>query len=338
MELADRRRRVGAQRVEKRCGETVPQAGEHGAVQVGDVVEPVERPVVGVGLGVVAGRDRLVGEQIEIDVGAQFPDPLAALHPVVGAVGDDLAGRLVGPEQRVHQRQPVFGPQRQVVADDRGLDLAVQRDRGDGILDARDDEDLELHVVGRVAQIPQALGQAVGSRRGGVVGEQHGVELLLPGAGHQLLVRQRRRRVEKPGAVAVFGEQAHGQRHLLGEPHRGQALQVRAEGRQVLRAGIQPVPLVRADAVHQAFDPGDVVGLVVSRQVDLGEMTAGVVEHVPGVDPRVRRVGHRRQRGHPQPPWLGAVEIHHVTCPASVLLAFVDGPATTIVTPPRCAE
>ena len=41
--------------------------------------------------------------------------------------------------------------------------------------------------------------------------------------------------------------------------------------------------------------------------LDFGEVAACVVEHVPGVDAGVRRVGHRRQRGHPQPPWLGTV-------------------------------
>ena len=67
-----------------------------------------------------------------------------------------------------------------------------------------------------------------------------------------------------------------------------------AEGRQILRAGIQPVPLVGAEAVHQALHPGDLVSFVQPGQVDLGELTARVVEQVPGVYPRVRRV---RDRG-----------------------------------------
>ncbi len=255
---------------------------------------------------------------------AQLADPLAALHPVVGAVGDDAVRVLVGPEQGVHQRQPVAGAQRQVVADDRGLDLPVQRDRGDGVLDAGHHQDLELHVVGRVAQRPQAFGQAVRCGAGGVVGQQHGVEMLLLGLGHQLLVVQRRRRVEKPCAIAVFAQQPHRQGDLLGEPHRGQALQVGAEDRQVLRAGVQPVALVGGDAVQQALHPGHVVRLVQPGQVDLGEVPAGVVEQVPGVHPGVRRVGHGRQRGHPQPSRLGAVSDHDLTCSSRIAAAAVQ--------------
>ena len=118
----------------------------------------------------------------------QLPDPLAAFHPVLGAVG--LHRVIAGAQQRVHQRDPVAGPQRQVVADDRGLDLAVECDRGDGVLDAGGHQDLELDVVGRVAQRPQAFGQAVRGRGRRIVGEQHGVELLLFGLGHQLLIGQ----------------------------------------------------------------------------------------------------------------------------------------------------
>ena len=135
VELTDRRRRVGTQGVEKRCGETVPQAREHGAVQVGDIVEPVERAVVDVGLVLGLGSDRLVGEQIEVDVRPQLADPFAAFDPVwVRSIATaSIAGSA---QQRVHQRHPVVGPQRQVVPDDRRLNLAVQRDRGDGVLDA----------------------------------------------------------------------------------------------------------------------------------------------------------------------------------------------------------
>ncbi len=79
-----------------------------------------------------------------------------------------------------------------------------------------DHEQLELDVVGRVAQRPQAFGQAVRSRGRGIVGEQHGVELLLFGLRHQLLIGQRRGGVEKRCAVAIFGQQPHGQRHLFG--------------------------------------------------------------------------------------------------------------------------
>jgi len=68
--LADRRLRVGAQGVEKRCGKTIPQPREHRAVQIGDVVEPVERPIVDVGFIVTACCDRLVGQQVEVDVWA----------------------------------------------------------------------------------------------------------------------------------------------------------------------------------------------------------------------------------------------------------------------------
>lgn len=157
-------------------------------MQVGDVVEPVEGAVVDVGLVLGLGGDRLVGEQIEVDVGPQLTDPLGAFHPVVGLVCHRFVA--IGAQQRGHQRHPVAGPQRQVVTDDRRLNLAIQRHRGDGIFDAGHHEQLELHLVGRIAQPPQALGQAVRSRRRGVVGEQHGVELLLFGLRYQLLLRQ----------------------------------------------------------------------------------------------------------------------------------------------------
>ena len=87
VELADRRRRVGAQRVEERCGEPIPDARQQRAVQVGGVVEPVEGAVVDVWLVVGRRGDRFVGEQIQVDVRAQLPDPLAAFDPVVGAIG-----------------------------------------------------------------------------------------------------------------------------------------------------------------------------------------------------------------------------------------------------------
>ena len=73
--------------VEERRGEAGPHARQHRAVQIGGVVEPVERAVVDV-RSLVGGRgDGFVGEQIQIDVRSQLPDPLAALDPVVGAVG-----------------------------------------------------------------------------------------------------------------------------------------------------------------------------------------------------------------------------------------------------------
>ena len=78
---------------------------EHSAVQIGDVVEPVEGAVVDVGLVLGLGRDGLVGEQIEVDVRPQFADPFAALDPVVGAVGGHHV--VVRAEQRGHQWHPV---------------------------------------------------------------------------------------------------------------------------------------------------------------------------------------------------------------------------------------
>ena len=77
------------------------------------------------------------------------------------------------------------------MADDRGLDLTVERDRGDRVLDAGDDEEFKLHVIGRCAQRPQALRQAFGSRGRGIIGQQHAVELLLLSPRHKLLVGQR---------------------------------------------------------------------------------------------------------------------------------------------------
>ena len=87
-----------------------------------------------------------------------------------------------------------------------------------------------------VAQRPQALRQAFGSRGRGIVGEQDGVELLLLSPRHKLLVGQRCRRVEQCGAVAVLGEQAHRQRHLVGEPLRREIGEVAAERLQIRRA------------------------------------------------------------------------------------------------------
>ena len=186
------------------------------------------------------------------------------------------------------------------MADDRGLNLAVQRNRGDGVFHAGHHEEFELHIVRREAQRPQAFRQTVRSRCRGIVGEQHGVELLPFGLRHQLLVGQRRRRVEKPCTVAIFTQQAHGKRYLFSEPHRRKNLEVSTESRQIRRTGIQPVPLVGAEAVHQALHPGDLVGFVQPGQVDLGEVTARVVEQVPGVNACVRRVGDRRQCGYPK--------------------------------------
>ena len=179
-------------------------------MQIGDVVQSVERPVVDVRLVVGARRDRFVGEEIAVDMWPQLANPLAAFDPVLGAIVMEhrcLGGLCVtGPQQRVHQRHPVAGPQRKVVADDRGLNLAVQGNRGDGVFHAGHDEDFELHVVGWIAQLPQARRQAIGRRVRRVVREQYGVELLPFGLGHQLLVGQRRGRVEKPRAVTIFAQ------------------------------------------------------------------------------------------------------------------------------------
>ena len=90
------------------------------------------------------------------------------------------------------------------MADDRGLDLTVQRDRGDGILDAGHDKEFELHIVGRTAQRPQALRQAFGDRGGRVVGQQNGVELLPLRPRLKLLVGQRRKHVEQCRTVAIL--------------------------------------------------------------------------------------------------------------------------------------
>ena len=238
----------------------------------------------------------------------QLADPLAAFDPVVGAVGGH---RFVACAQQCrHQRHPVMGPQREVVADDRCLDLAVQRDRGDGVFDAGDDQQFELHVVAGVAYRAQAFGQPFGRVDRSVVGEQHGVELLLFGPGHQFLIGQRRRGVEQRCAVAVFGQQPHGQRHLFGEAHRGELVQVAAVGRQVVRARVDPVTLVGAETVEQPPHPGGFVASVQPGAVDDGELMACVVEQIPRVDTGVRRVRHRRQRGDPKPPRAPAVSVH----------------------------
>ena len=217
---------------------------------------------------------------------------------------------VVPPEQRGHQRHPVVGPQRNVVPNDGRLDLAVQRDRGDGVLDAGHHQQLELHVVADVANRAQTFRQAFGCGDRGVVGEQHGVELLFLGPRHQLLIGQRRGGVEQGCAVAVFGEQSHGQRHLFGEAHRGELIQIAAVGRQVLRARVDPVALVGAETVEQTPHPGGFVAGVHSGTVDDGQLVARVVEQIPGVDARVRRVRHRRQRGNTQPSRAPAVSVH----------------------------
>ena len=194
--------------------------------------------------------------------------------------------------------------------DDRGLDFPVESDRGDGVLDAGDHQKFELHVVADVADRPQAFRQAFGGVDRGVVGEQHGVELLLLGAGHQFLVGQRRRGVEQRCAVAVFGEQSYGQRYLFGQAHRGELVQISAVGREVLRARVDPVALVGAEPVQQTPHPGGFVRGVHPGAVDDGQLVARVIEQVPGVNARVRRVRHRRQRGNTQPSRASAVSVH----------------------------
>ena len=97
-------------------------------------------------------------------------------------------------------------PQPNVVPDDRRLNLPVQRDRSDGVLDAGNDQEFELHVVARIAKRAQAFRQALGSGGRGIIGEQNRVELLFFGPRHQLLIGQRRRCVEQRCAVAVFGQ------------------------------------------------------------------------------------------------------------------------------------
>jgi hypothetical protein len=178
----------------------------------------------------------------------QLADPFAALDPVVGAIGGHDV--VVRAEQRGHQRHPVMGPQRDVVPDDRGLDLSVQGDRGDRVLDAGDHQQLELHVVADVADRPQASGQSFGRGDRRVVREQHRVELLLPGPGHQLLVSQRHRGVEQRCAVTVFGQQPHRQRYLLGQADRGELVQVAAVRREVLGARVDPVALVGTEPIE----------------------------------------------------------------------------------------
>ncbi len=251
-------------------------------MQIGDIVEPVESPVVYVRIVLGPGCDRLVGEQVEVDVRAQLPDPFPTFDPVVRAIGGNHV--IVGPQQCVHQRQPVPGPKWQVVPDDCGLYLAVECDRGDRVLDTRGEQDFGLDVVRRNVQCPKVLGQRVGRRCGRIIGDQHGVELLLLGLGHQFLLGQRRRSIEKCCAVTIFTQQTDRQGDLFFEPHRGLAFQVCAKICQVLCARIKPIPFVGADAVHQPPHFRHVVGDVHPGQVDLGEVTARVVEQVPRIN------------------------------------------------------
>jgi hypothetical protein len=82
----------------------------------------------------VPGGDRFVGEQVEVEVGAQLADQLAALDAVLGSV----PGRRLRTDvdELVQQRQPCGGVQRQVAANDAGLDLVVECHRRQRIFHA----------------------------------------------------------------------------------------------------------------------------------------------------------------------------------------------------------
>jgi hypothetical protein len=79
----------------------------------------------------VSGGDRFVGEQVEVEVGAQIADQLARLYAVLGSV----PGRRLRTDvdKLVQQRQPCGG---QVAANDAGLDLVVECHRSQRIFHA----------------------------------------------------------------------------------------------------------------------------------------------------------------------------------------------------------
>jgi len=74
-------------------------------VEVGGVVEPIERPIVDARLFVGRCRDRLVRQEIEVGVRAEFADPCPTLDPIGCAVGDDCM--LPHAKQGLHQGKPV---------------------------------------------------------------------------------------------------------------------------------------------------------------------------------------------------------------------------------------
>ena len=98
-----------------------------------------------------------------------------------------------------------------------------------------------------------------GTEAGRVVGQQNGVELLPLRPRLKLLVGQRRKHVEQCGAVAILRQQAHRQRHLVGQPLRCQIGEIAAERLQIRRARVQPVPLVGAQTIQQPLRPGDLL-------------------------------------------------------------------------------
>lgn len=289
---------------------------QHGAVQVGDVVEPVERAVVAVADLVVADDERLVGEQIEVDGGAQLREPLPALHPVVGAIGGHGGRRRT--EQVRHDREPVARAQRQVVPDDRRLDLPVEGGRGDRVLDAGDDEDLVDHGIVGAAQRPQGPGEPL--RRGdrGVVGEQHREELLVGGAGGELLVLQVAVGVEQGGTVSVFGEEPHVQGGLARQPRGVHRVEQPGELRQGRGAGVEPEALVGAQPLQQPAHPGAFLRVVQAAPVHRGQLLGRVVQQMPVVEPLRRRVGHRGQRRDLQSAGEVVVHLHSLVSPRCV--------------------
>ena len=64
----------------------------------------------------------------------KLSDTLSAFDPSVITLGCHRTA--LGAEKRRHQGQPIVRSQRQVMADDGGLNLTVERNRGDGVLDA----------------------------------------------------------------------------------------------------------------------------------------------------------------------------------------------------------
>ena len=211
-------------------------------MQVGDVVEPVEGPVVDVLARRRGHGDRLVGQQVQVDPRPQLADPRSALRPVACPVGGDLD--LLDTEEPGHDRQVLAGPERDVVPHDGRLDLAIEGDGRDGVLDAGDHQDLILDLVGVAAQPAERPSQALrrGHRR--VISEQHRVELPLRRPGGQFLLLQRHRRVEQRGPVAVFFEQPDRQRGLLRQAAGVKIVKVPPQHREVARTRVQPEPLV----------------------------------------------------------------------------------------------
>ncbi len=295
MELADRRLRERAHGVEVGSAIAGTDAGDHGGVQIGDVVEPIERPIVDARCLLGACDDRLVGQQIEVDPGPQLTDPLSTLDPVIGPVLDHRD--VVDTEQPGHDRRAFPRPHRQVLPDDRRLDLSVQGNCRQHVLDAGATQDSVLDLVAGLTQRSQLSFEAFGGGDRRVVGQHHRIELLLRSTSNEFLLLQRLVLVEQRRTIAVLLQQPGRERGLLrqfGGVHR---IEVLPEPVQSVQSRVQPEALVRRQPVQLTAYPILFQRGVQTGMVDSGELLGRIIEQVPDVDPLRGGVRHRGQSG-----------------------------------------